>query len=86
MSVRFDTVRAGDVLYDVRREPMGHVKMSRWGWYRVEVESVDHEKGEAMCSWNGNPATRYSRLRLQKLRRSIPKKLAEAQGLKTVTP
>ncbi len=82
----FDKVRAGDVLYDVHSEKMGNTTMGRVGWWRVVVVSIDHENGEAMCHWNGNPAVRYGRMQIAKLRRSIPKALAESQGLGTITP
>lgn len=83
MAVRFETVKAGDVLYDVHREKMGHTTMSRLGWWRVVVKSIDHAKGVAWCSWNGNPPRRYGRRELAKLRRSIPAKLAEQSGTGT---
>ncbi len=73
MAVKFETVKAGDVLYDVHREKMGNTTMSRLACFEVRIISIDHEKGEAQASWNGNPAQTYYRSSFERLRRSKPK-------------
>ena len=76
MAVKFELVKAGDVLYDVHREKAGHTNMSRLGCWEVKVEEINHEEGWAMCRWNVmNPPKRWSRRRVEKLRRSKPKSL-----------
>jgi len=71
MAVKYETIRAGDVLYDVHRVKMGNTTMSRLGWWPVYVESICD--GGAMVRWNGNPARFSSKRNLSKLRRSQPK-------------
>jgi hypothetical protein len=73
MSVKFETVKAGDILYDVHRERMGNTRMSRSAVLKVAVIEVG--ANYAMCSWNGNPARRCLPYQVSRLRRSMPKKL-----------
>lgn len=80
MAVKFETIKAGDVLYDVHREKMGNTTMSAWGWWRVRVISIDHEKRVAKVSWNTNPPQVKGPSYFARLRRSIPKKLAGPNG------
>jgi len=50
MSVKFETIKAGEKLY--------HITKDRWlGWdyWIVLVKSVDLEKRTAIISWNCNP-------------------------------
>jgi hypothetical protein len=70
---KFETVKAGDVLYDVHRQKMGNTTMSRLGCWDVKVISVDAEAGTVLASWNGNPAQTYYRRSVEKWRRSKPK-------------
>ena len=56
MSVKFETLKAGDLLYDCRYELAGNTTMKRWGVWTIRVVFVDHEKLSAQVSWNGNPA------------------------------
>jgi hypothetical protein len=70
---KFDTVKPGDVLYDVHRARMGNTTMSRLDYWAVYVESVDYDNYTAMCKWNGNPAQMYCKRRIERLRRSKPK-------------
>jgi hypothetical protein len=50
MSVKFETLKAGDVLYDVTRE-----RWSGWSYWLVKVKAVDFAKRTAIISWNNNP-------------------------------
>lgn len=70
--VAFATIKPGDVLYDVHRTKMGNTTRSRLGCWPVKVVEIDIEKRSAMCSWNGNPPTRYYERQLDRLRRSRP--------------
>ena len=71
---KFHTVKVGDILWDVHRETMGNTTMSRLGAWQVKVISIDYEPGKAMCSWNGNPPTRYFVRGIERLRRTKPEK------------
>ena len=78
---KFHTVKAGDILYDVHRERMGNTTMSRLGCWTVEVIDIDHEEGRATVRWNGNRPQTYFVRQIERLRRSIPKKISERRGL-----
>ncbi len=72
--VAFASVKAGDVLYDVRQTRMGNTTMRRWGWWEVRVIEIDHEAKTALVSWNGNAARKEGPHYFASLRRSIPEK------------
>lgn len=59
-------LRPGDILYDVHSERAGNTTMRRQGEWTVRVIEVHDD--HAMCSWNGNPATKYRERDLKKLR------------------
>jgi len=67
MAVKFETVQAGELLYDCHKTRVAN--RSTMGTWRVKVVSIDPEKQTAMCSWNGNPTELYTKRRLEKLRR-----------------
>ncbi len=57
MSIKVETLKAGDVLYDVHSEQAGNTTMRREGCWLVSVREVGiTEKGTpyALLSWNGN--------------------------------
>lgn len=70
--VAFSTVKAGDVLYDCRRQKMGNTTMGRMATWTVRVLSVDPDKRTALCSWNGNRENTWHEWQLKSLRRSKP--------------
>jgi len=68
MSVKYETIKAGDVLWDVHKYRMGNTTMRAWGSWEVKVEKLTPYG--AICSWNGNASEQWSKRRLAKLRRS----------------
>lgn len=54
MTIKFETVVAGEMLLDVHSYRMGNTKMRATGVWPVRVISVDHAKRTAVVSWNGN--------------------------------
>jgi hypothetical protein len=72
MAVKWETVKAGDVLYDVHKTKQGNTERSAVGCWTVVIETIDHEAGFAMVRWNGNPAKRYSRRQVERWRRNKP--------------
>jgi hypothetical protein len=72
MAVKWETVQAGDVLYDVHSYRMGNTTMRSMGCWEVRVRSIDHAKGTAVVSWNGNPPETWRRYQIAKLRRKEP--------------
>lgn len=60
MAVRFDKVEPEMELLDIHSYRMGNSSMRRLGLWCVRVISVDKEARTAMCSWNSNPARRYT--------------------------
>ncbi len=73
MAIVFDTVKAGDTLYDVSRGKAGNSTMSRTNVWTVYVVSVDTVNSSAQVKWNGNPVKTYYRKQIERLRRSPPK-------------
>lgn len=74
MAVKWELVKAGDLLWDSHREKMGNTTLSRMGSWPVRVVSIDHVKNTAQCAWNYNPAATWSRRRVEKLRRRPAKR------------
>jgi hypothetical protein len=72
--VAFNTIKAGDRLYDCHRYKMGNTTMSKMGCWDVVVIEVDAEKRRANVSWNGNAARWVPERYIRKLRRSKMKK------------
>lgn len=71
--VAFDTIKAGDILYDCHRTKMGNTTMSRMGVWEVRILEIDIERYRALCSWNGNAPQWWRQDKLYKLRRNKPK-------------
>lgn len=70
MAVKFESVKAGDVLYDVRSVRMGNTMMRTVRVWHVQVLEIhpDH----AVVKWNSNPPRRYSPREIKRLRRKKP--------------
>jgi predicted nicotinamide N-methyase len=67
---KFETIKAGDVLYQRARRKMGNTTQSRLEEWPVRVIEVFPARRAALVSWNGNtPKTMYA-LQLEKLYRS----------------
>lgn len=69
MSIKFAGVKAGDTLYAYYSERAGNTTMRRWSNWKVQVISIDHEKGTAVVSKNGNPRQTYYKHEIERLRR-----------------
>jgi hypothetical protein len=76
MSVAWTTLKAGDRLYDVRKAT-GRARWggNEWSVWTLEVLDVEHEKGRALVSWNGNKAEwkTPAYFRQANIRRQLPK-------------
>jgi len=70
--IKFEKIKAGDVLYQKSRVGMGNTTMTRDAVYQVYVKSVDPETRTAVVSWNSNPAKQWSARSLEKLYRKKP--------------
>ena len=70
MAIKFESVKAGYVLYECHKYRMGNTKMSKMGSWTVRVISVDYEKKTAVCSWNGNEARTYPASAIRRWRRT----------------
>lgn len=66
MRVKFDEVKPGIVLWDVRKQHGGVVVRP------VTVLQVDRVHGRASCSWNGNSPTVYSSQMIERLWKDKP--------------
>lgn len=72
--VEFTAIKPGDVLYSCRRQKMGNTVIRETVCLPVRVIEVHDD--HALCSMNGNPARKYYRHSIQKMRRSPLKKKA----------
>lgn len=70
MAIKFETIKAGDVLWDNHRERAGNTTMRQWGNWQVTIIEINHAEGWAKASWNGNPPQRWHRRQLERLRRT----------------
>lgn len=68
MAVKFESVKAGDILWDCHRYKAG--PFSRMGSWSVRVISIDHAAGVAVVSWNSNAPQTYRRRQVERLRRT----------------
>lgn len=75
MSVKFEVVKPGDVLWDVHKQKMGNTTLSRLGCWPVRILEINYERKVASCSWNGNKPTTYTKTQIERLRRNKPKDL-----------
>lgn len=73
MMVAWNTVKAGDYLYQVKSQRMGNTTMRRKAVFGVQIVSIDHEAGRAVVRWNGNAERTWRRHDIELLRRSKPK-------------
>lgn len=69
MAVKFDTVKAGDVLYSVYRVSVGNTTRSLPTSVPVVVKSIDADGCGATATANGR-TRHYSRAQIERLRRS----------------
>lgn len=70
MAIKFDKVKAGDVLYDVHRVRMGNTRTARLGCWTVKILEIDPDGAGAWVSWNGNSRERWTRRKIESLRRT----------------
>lgn len=77
MAIKFDKVKPGMVLLDIHSGPMGNTTMREWGCWKVRIIAVD--TNGATVSWNGNPATRWTRRQIERLYTKTTKKYDEQQ-------
>lgn len=67
MTIKFEKIKSGMMLYDRHRERAGNTTMRRLGEWTVQIVSLNAEQRSAQASWNGNPATTWFAHDLEKL-------------------
>jgi hypothetical protein len=67
VAIKFEKIKAGDVLYDVHSYRMGNTTLRSLGCWEVRVISVDPQLRNAVVSWNSNRPETWSERRLKKL-------------------
>lgn len=68
--INVDLIKAGDELWDCHKVRMGNTTTSTTRCWPVKIISIDHARGMAVVSWNGNRNENYWRNDLRRLRRS----------------
>ena len=58
--IKIESLKAGDVLYDVHSVRAGNTTMRREGCWECYVRAVDSDGKWVEISWNGNPARRFA--------------------------
>ena len=82
--IKFEKVKAGDILYDVHSYRMGNTTMRSMGVWSVTVFSVDYERRQAVVSWNGNPNQVWYAGMIEKLRAKEPEMESYGLGQKRI--
>lgn len=77
--MKFERVKAGMVLYDVRREKQGNTTIRDWGYWTVHVLGVDGDG--ATVSWNGSRACWKPARYFKRLREKKPTECSECRSL-----
>ena len=57
MAIKFEKIKAGMTLYDIRKATGLQRFNSKWSTWSVKVLEVDAEKRMIFASWNCNAAT-----------------------------
>ncbi len=78
MSLKYESLKVGEVLYDLHSHGMGNTTMRSLGVWTVKILELT-EYG-ALVSWNGNSPSRWSKFELTKLRRTEPQLVTNKMG------
>lgn len=70
MAIKFERVKAGDIIYDRHRSKMGNTTMTQLAEWSVEVREINTERRMALVSWNYNPAKWVPARQIEKYFRS----------------
>lgn len=70
--MKYEKIKAGDVLYDVHSYRMGNTTIRSMGVWQVKVITLHPEDRTATVSWNGNRPERYYASDLKRLREKEP--------------
>lgn len=69
--MKYESIKEGDVLYDVRSRKLGNTTMRGQCVYKVRIVSLIPPR-TALVSWNQNPPVNWTGRSLEKLRRHPP--------------
>lgn len=78
--MKYERIKAGDVLYDVHSYYMGNTTVRSMGVWHVKVIALHPEDRTATVSWNGNRPERYYESDLKRLREKEPQMVRGAFG------
>jgi len=71
MAIKFEKIKPGMTLYDVRKNT--GMTRNKWSVWPVFVDEVDEENRTVMASWNGNAKEKMFEGRITKFRAKKPK-------------
>jgi len=54
MTVKFETLKPGDVLYDCGTHGVGNTTARAMGCWKIDIVSIDPVEKSAIVRWNGN--------------------------------
>lgn len=70
MAIKFEKIKAGAVLFDVRRNT--GMTSNKWSTWPVKIISVDSESRTVVASWNHNKEEVMNEGRVTKFRAKRP--------------
>jgi hypothetical protein len=73
-------LKPDQIVYEVRRQQMGRVKISYGALYALKIIEVDIDNQKVFASWNGNPPQWYSERSFKKWRVNKPKPKSKILG------
>lgn len=72
MAIKFEKIKPGMVLYDVRKATGLQRYNVKWSTWHVCVVEVNADRREVLASWNSNPPEWMSERRITKFRANKP--------------
>jgi len=78
--MKFESLKPGMVVYDIRKHRMGNTTINTLSLYEVRVLEVDQEGGRVTYSWNGNLSEVGSRYACEPWKKNKPLLIRSAMG------
>lgn len=71
--IKFEKIKSGMILFDVRRNNKGFPRGNNWLIWPVKIIEVYEEKRQVLASWNYNRCEIMTERRVTKFRAKKPK-------------
>lgn len=84
MAVKFDSLNAGDTIYDLITIKMGNTTMRSKSVVSVQVLEIDKENRKVHIKWGNNPSRWVGESQLKRYRRKKPELATSVTGRQTL--